>query len=53
MVKNIYMAYVSTVVKKTSVVLQTERNIQLLSNFFIDSDFCHNYYHTLYLFECL
>ena len=26
---------------------------QLLSNFFIDSEFCHNYLHTLYLFECL
>ena len=32
MVKNIYMAYVSTVVKKTSVVLQTERNIQYNSS---------------------
>ena len=27
--------------------------IQLLSKIFIDSDFCHNYLHTLYLFECL
>ena len=28
-------------------------NIHLLSKFFIDSDFCHNYLHILYLFECL
>ena len=28
-------------------------NIQLLSKIFIDSDFCHNYLHTIYLFECL
>ena len=28
-------------------------NIQLLSKIFIDSDFCHNCLHTLYLFECL
>ena len=27
--------------------------VQLLSKFFIDSDFCHNYLHTLYLFESL
>ena len=27
--------------------------LQLLSKFFIDSDFCHNYLHTLYLFACL
>ena len=27
--------------------------VQLLSKFFIDSDFCHNYLHTLYLFACL
>ena len=27
--------------------------IQLLSKIFIDTDFCHNYLHTLYLFECL
>ena len=29
------------------------RYLQLLSKLFIDSDFCHNYLHTLYLFECL
>ena len=28
-------------------------NVQLLSKIFIDSDFCHNYLHTLYLFACL
>ena len=28
-------------------------DIQLLSKIFIDSDFCHNYLHTLYLFESL
>ena len=28
-------------------------SIQLLSKIFIDSDFCHNYLHTLYLFACL
>ena len=28
-------------------------SLQLLSKIFIDSDFCHNYLHTLYLFECL
>ena len=28
-------------------------HIQLLSKIFIDSDFCHNYLHTLYLFACL
>ena len=28
-------------------------DIQLLSKIFIDSDFCHNYLHTLYLFACL
>ena len=28
-------------------------SIQLLSKNFIDSDFCHNYLHTLYLFACL
>ena len=27
--------------------------VQLLSKIFIDSDFCHNYLHTLYLFESL
>ena len=27
--------------------------IQLLSKIFIDSDFCHNYLHTLYVFACL
>ena len=27
--------------------------IQLLSKKFIDSDFCHDYLHTLYLFESL
>ena len=27
--------------------------VQLLSKFFIDSDFCHNYLHTLYVFACL
>ena len=27
--------------------------VQLLSKGFIDSDICHNYLHTLYLFECL
>ena len=27
--------------------------LQLLSKLFIDSDFCHNYLHTLYLFESL
>ena len=27
--------------------------VQLLSKIFIDSDFCHNYLHTLFLFECL
>ena len=27
--------------------------IQLLSKIFIDCDFCHNYLHTLYLFESL
>ena len=27
--------------------------IQLLSKIYIDSDFCHNYLHTLHLFECL
>ena len=27
--------------------------LQRLSKIFIDSDFCHNYLHTLYLFECL
>ena len=27
--------------------------IQLLSKCFIDSDFCHIFFHTLYLFECL
>ena len=29
------------------------KNLQLLSKIFIDSDFCHNYLHTLYLFESL
>ena len=28
-------------------------NVQLLSKIFIESDFCHNYLHTLYLFKCL
>ena len=28
-------------------------DIQLLSKIFIDSDLCHNYLHTLYLFACL
>ena len=28
-------------------------DLQLLSKFFIDSVFCHNYLHTLYLFACL
>ena len=28
-------------------------SLQLLSKIFIDSDFCHNYLHTLYLFACL
>ena len=28
-------------------------HIQLFSKIFTDSDFCHNYFHTLYLFECL
>ena len=28
-------------------------SVQLLSKIFIDSDFCHNYLHTLYLFACL
>ena len=27
--------------------------VQLLSKILIDSDFCHNYLHTLYLFESL
>ena len=27
--------------------------VQLLSKIFIDSDFCHNYLHTLYLFDSL
>ena len=27
--------------------------IQLLSKIFIDNDFCHNYLHTLYMFECV
>ena len=27
--------------------------VQLLSKIFIGIDFCHNYLHTLYLFECL
>ena len=27
--------------------------LQLLSKFFIDSDFCHNYLHTLYLLKSL
>ena len=27
--------------------------VQLLSKSFIDSDFCHNYLHTLYLFAFL
>ena len=27
--------------------------VQLHSKIFIDSDFCHNYLHTLYLFACL
>ena len=27
--------------------------IQSYSKIFIHSDFCHNYLHTLYLFECL
>ena len=30
-----------------------EYRVQLLSKIFIDSDFCHNYLHTLYLFKCL
>ena len=30
-----------------------KQNIQLLSKNFIDSDFCHNYLHTLYVFACL
>ena len=29
------------------------RIIQLLSKIFIDGDFCHNYLHTIYLFESL
>ena len=28
-------------------------HVQLLSKIFIDSDFCHNYLHTLYVFACL
>ena len=31
----------------------TSRYLQLLSKLFKDSDFCHDYLHTLYLFECL
>ena len=31
----------------------TVPHVQLLSKKFIDSDFCHNYLQTLYLFECL
>ena len=33
--------------------MRQRQYIQLLSKIFIDSDFCHNYLHTLYLFECL
>ena len=33
--------------------VSTVAYIQLLSKIFIDSDFCHNYLHTLYLFESL
>ena len=35
------------------IIAHAPRNIQLLSKIFIDSDFCHNYLHTLYLFACL
>ena len=30
-----------------------DAEIQLLSKIFINSDFCHNYLHTLYVFACL
>ena len=33
--------------------LMSSNSVQLLSKIFIDSDFCHNYLHTLYLFERL
>ena len=33
--------------------IPTLRKLQLLSKIFIDSDFCHNYLHTLNLFESL
>ena len=33
--------------------LVSKYTLQLLSKIFIDSDFCHNYLHTLYLFECV
>ena len=34
-------------------ILDSIITLQLLSKIFIDSDFCHNYLHTLYLFESL
>ena len=33
--------------------LYVNYSMQLLSKNFIDSDFCHNYLHTLYVFACL
>ena len=38
---------------KRNVGKSAESSLQLLSNIFVDSDFCHNYLHTLYLFACL
>ena len=39
--------------KQADIVMLLHVALQLLSKIFIDSDFCHNCLHTLYLFECL